>query len=53
MPVPMIAAVVIACATGPCRSFCRVVNGASYGSVPPATAAKTRPGQAIVSTAPA
>ena len=27
MPVPMIAAVVTACATGPCRSVCKVFSG--------------------------
>lgn len=29
----MAAAVVMACATGPCKSFCRVVSGASHGRV--------------------
>jgi len=46
----MIAAVVTAWATVPCRSFCRVVNGWSQGSVPPATAASARAGHATVKT---
>src|SRR5580658_7768054 len=51
IPVPMIAAVVTACATGPCRSVCRVVSGWSQGNTPPpATAANARAGSAIVST---
>src|SRR5208283_1053968 len=49
MPVPIIAAVVTACATGPCRSVCNVVSVVSHGKVP-VVAASTRTGHAIVST---
>src|SRR5208283_3128984 len=49
MPVPIIAAVVTACATGPCRSFCNVVSVVSHGKVP-VVAASARTGHAIVST---
>ncbi len=49
IPAPMIAAVVTACATGPCRSFWRVVSGISHGSAPPAaTAANAFTGHATV-----